>query len=69
MSKTRVNLFMQNNLHQELQVIADRDDRSVSDLIREACREFIYRDKRKGVSKYFEETIKDEGEIDERCND
>lgn len=51
--RVRLNFYLNINTHQSLVEIAARDDRSISDLIREACRQYIVRDKRKGMGKFF----------------
>lgn len=61
--KIRLNFYLNTKLHEALAEIAERDDRSISDLIREACRQYVFRDKRKGTSKFFK------GVIDEQRDD
>lgn len=51
--RVRLNFYLNVNIHSALLEIAARDDRSISDLIREACRLYIVRDKRKGMNKFF----------------
>lgn len=57
--KVRLNFYISGKFYEALAEMADRDDRSISDLIRDACRQYILKDKRKGTSKYFKEVITD----------
>lgn len=55
----RINLQMPSKLQSDLQDISTRDSRSVADVIREACREYVYRDKRKGISRMYKKAKKE----------
>jgi len=66
--KVRLNLFMQAKLYIELCHIAETDDRSMADVIREACRDYVVRYKRRGTHKYFNQGVSDE-RSDERGRD
>lgn len=67
MSKSRVNFLIPSELLQEIYDISKRDDRSVAEVIREACREHVYRDRKKGISKFYED--KSSNDIEEGSKD
>jgi len=63
MGNVRFNLQMNQNTYQDLVDISNRDDTSVADVVRTACRDYIRRDKKKGINTNLNEKINDkEGE-------
>ena len=45
-SRTRINLWVSSDMHKLLEGISLRDNRSLSDLIREALRDFLSKDRK-----------------------
>lgn len=44
-SRVRINLWLSQEMHKAIEDISSRDSRSLSDLVREALRDFISKDK------------------------
>lgn len=44
-SRVRINLWLSQDMHKAIEEISVRDSRSLSDLVREALRDFISKDK------------------------
>lgn len=47
--RVRLNVFIDSEWHKQLQSIAERDDRSVGELVREGLRDLLRRDQYKGL--------------------
>lgn len=65
--RVRLNFHLQVAIHRAMVDIATRDDRSVADVIRESCRDYIAKDKKRGTSQLVTELIKETA--NERCDD